>query len=484
MSSVPGLAQPGPAQHGPGRPDQPGRPSQPGLPSQPGQPSQPGYPAQPGYGQAGPQQPGPALRGTVPPALVGCVPAAPGRRTGSAVLEGLASGLPAACASVSLQVGLLKDLPALVVLGGALALAWLTGFVVVAISFSRTGASPGKKALGLRLVDERTGGAPGAAAWGRFVLAGLGGAVLVGWIVAVVAILSNPRGDRRTWYDRATHLVLLDVVAGRDPLVGASPAAQGWAGGTSPQRADAPDAPGLPGAGGSDGLGAIAGGQHGTQFGQQSVGGLAPADQPLAAVPILVALDGTPLHPGSGARATRVAPSAERPPVPAAPVAPPAPPAPPAAPATPPPARAIFTFDTGQEHEVSGSGIVGRAPRGTRAGGPGVHQAGAPEPAQPEGGDPDAATVTIEDSTRTVSKSHLSYVVETAGVRVTDRGSTNGSTVVGLDGARVPLVAGDAVLVPYGATVSVGEHSFTLTRVTSAQEDFADAGETVMRDPR
>lgn len=487
MSSVPG-----PPQFS-GQPQQ-GQPNA-GQP-QPGQP----YAGQPFSGQPGPPQPfapqasapyapyggnaghsGPVT----PPALVGCVPAAPGRRSGSAVLEGLASGLPAGCASVALQVGLLKELPALVVLGAALGLAWLAGFVVVALSFARTGASPGKKAMGLRLVDARTGGAPGPVAWGRFLLAGLGAAVLVGWVIAVVGILSNKRGDRRAWYDTTTNLILLDVVAGRDPFLaqqgalapahtdGAGAAASGSGGGYGAGGTGA-NGTGAGGVGGTSGLDAgwagpgltsLSSGLHGTQFGQQSVGGFAPPDQPIAGVPVLVGLDGAPLHPAG--RSVAPVPAV---PVVTAPAPRPVAPTPPAPPAPPAPARASFAFDSGGVHEVTGAGVIGRTPRPARAG------------EAPVATDP--AVLTITDVTRTVSKAHLSYEVEASGVRVADLGSTNGSTVVGADGVVVPLVAGAAVLVPYGSTVTVGSHSFTLARVTTPQEEFADAGDTVLRDPR
>ncbi|SDB84343.1 Uncharacterized membrane protein YckC, RDD family [Sanguibacter gelidistatuariae] len=437
MSSVPGPPQPFSVQPGPAQPFVP-------------QAAQGSYAP---YGRpVGP-----------PPALVGCVPAAPGRRTGSAVLEGLASGLPVGCASVSLQVGLAKELPALVVLGAALGLAWLAGFVVVAAGFARTGASPGKKAMGLRLVDARTGGAPGPAAWGRFLLAGLGGAVLIGWIIAVVQILTNKRGDRSAWYDSSTNLILLDVVAGRDPFL----AQQGELAPERPASAydtgGAGRAPGADAGWGAPGLTAISSGQHGTQFSQQSAGGFAPPDQPFAGVPVLVGLDGAPLHP-AGRLSAPVPPPPVAEPVAQPVAAVPAPPAPPA------PPRAAFTFDSGDVREVTGAGTIGRMPRPAREGEAPV----APEP----------ALLTITDVTRTVSKSHLSYEVEASGVRVTDLGSTNGSTVIVPDGTAVPLIAGTAVLVAYGSTVTVGEHSFTLARVTTPQEDFADAGETFLRDPR
>lgn len=483
--------------------------SVPGPPQVPAQPSV-GYPAvrQVHSGQPGLTWPlGPSGGGDgtgAPSALVGCRPATPGRRTASAVIEGLASGLPVGAASVSLQLGLIKETPALVVVGAVLALGWLAGLVFVALGFSRTGVSPGKKAMGLRLVDARTGGAPGPAAWGRYLLAGLGAAVLVGWVIAVVQILSNAGGKRRAWYDTTTNLVLLDVASGRDPF--------------TEQRAPGVARPGTPamlppggaGAGGTWTGGPLSSGQHGTQFGPGGPGGYTPPVEPLTEVPGFTTHNVPPTQAGppvpavqhpSAPMITKVPPASSVPPVPPVQPAPPVPatpaitltaapvPAPPtdAAPTplahptdpvhpvgpvppvdrdlTPPPApapapaRATFTFDSGEVHEVAGTGRIGRAPRPPRTG-------EAPVVVDP-------SILAIADVTRTVSKSHLSYLVTGLGVHVTDLGSTNGSTVIGPDGDEVTLVAGTAALVAYGSTVTVGEQSFTITRA-AAQERLAD----------
>lgn len=376
---------------------------------------------------------------TVPPgpqvsALGGCVPAAPGRRAGAAVLDSLILALPASAGSVCTSIGLAEEMTALVVVGGALTLLTLAGLVVVGVGFARTGLSPGKRAMGLRLVAVSTGGAPGFGTWLRFVLAGLGSAVLVGWVLAVVQVLRDVPGDRRTWYDTATDVALLDVVAGRDPFTSA--VRPGAAGAVPPP----PTA---------------------------SFAGATPP--PFAAVPTLVTMDGAPLHP------VDVAPA-----LPALAPVPPPPPAPDDADdldqtratadiraqseSPEPPVVALLTFDSGVVEHVSGRGLVGRKPR------------------LADGAE--GTILAVDDDTRTVSKTHLELVVEKAGVRVTDLWSTNGSTVIDPQGYTTTLDAGSPVLALYGSTVTVGDHWFTVSRVMTPQDEFDDAGDTILRGPR
>lgn len=472
MSFAPGAPQPFPSQAGP---TQPVAPPTPGARyAGPGGLSGPGAPGQP--------------RPAGSTVLSGCVPAAPGRRTAAAFTDGLVSAAPAVVASIAVQVGVAKELPGLVVVGVVLGLGWLVGFVVVGLRFVQTGVSPGKRATGLRLVDLRTGGAPGFAAWGRFALASLGGAVLVGWVVAVVQILANKDGERRAWYDGLTGLVLLDIEAGRDPFlaVSAMPAT-----GAAPRRGGpldgdlVGDAPTWVG----PSVSSLAPGQHGTQFGQQRASGFAPPVPTVPPVPAVPPVPPVPL-PGTSipVGVVRLPPVPPPPPVVSAPpVMPvvPVPPVPPvaappvvASPVAPPPvappsgatpARAIFTFASGQVHEATGAGVIGRAPRPSRTGEMPVIEPG---------------VLTVTDVTRTVSKAHLSFRVEASGVWLTDLGSTNGSTIIGRYGAPTALAAGAAVLAAYGSTVTVGELSFAIAAAPVAPDDGGDLEHTIHRDRR
>ncbi|MBI9113436.1 RDD family protein [Sanguibacter suaedae] len=428
-------------------------------------------------------------------ALAGCRPAEPGRRVGAAVVDSLLSAIPSGAAVGCIQVGLVQDVAVLVVVGSVLALGWTAGLVTIGLSYARTGASPGKRAMGLRLVDVRTGAVPGfGGTWPRFFAAVLGGAVLVGWVTGVVQVLRNPRGDRRTWYDTMTDVVLLDVVAGRDPAVlpdartrtlpaRRSKPAHDDADGQGPasQFADVPVLVSMDGsplhphaAGGPDGGGPVS-----------PLGGPPVPPPPPGAAEAGVPGLGTP-HPGPGAT------SASHRPVPlldghphAVPGAAPADgpvddleetrvtvartrrPGTPSAP-TPAVASAQLTFDTGDVEDITGRGVIGRRPQ------------------LPEGtGGADGGTaITVPDTTRTVSKTHLEFVVEETGLRVTDLWSTNGSTVVGADGDQVPLPAGEAVLAPFGSTVTVGDHWFTVTRPRTAASGYDEAGDTILRGSR
>ncbi|PFG34392.1 RDD family protein [Sanguibacter antarcticus] len=376
-------------------------------------------------------------------ALGGCVPAAPGRRAGAAALDTVVLSVPAGAAGACTAVGLVQETAPLVVVGGVLGALTLVGLVAVGVSFARTGRSPGKAAMGLRLVDARTAGAPGTGGtWLRFVLAGLGSVLLVGWVLAAVQVLRDRPGDRRTWYDSATDVALLDVVAGRDP---ATDHVQPWLAKRAPSTAPTATAAG-----------------H--------------APDRLAPVPTLVTMDGAPLHPDGAAPA----------PLTPAPVPPPAP----DASDDPddlddldaldqtdvtvdittrgerfdPLVVAHLTFDCGTVADVKGRALVGRKPR------------------LADGAE--GTLLAMTDGTRTVSKTHLELVVEDDGVRVTDLWSTNGSTIIDPHGDTTTLDAGSPVLALYGSVVTVGEHWFTVARVTTPQDELDDAGQTLLRGRR
>lgn len=92
--------------------------------------------------------------------------------------------------------------------------------------------------------------------------------------------------------------------------------------------------------------------------------------------------------------------------------------------------------------------------------------------------------LTVTDLTRTVSKAHLSFEVQESGVWLTDLGSTNGSTVMGVRGVPAALVAGTPVLVGYGSTVTVGELAFTLALVPARPVEDDDDDYMTRRDRR
>ena len=69
--------------------------------------------------------------------------------------------------------------------------------------------------------------------------------------------------------------------------------------------------------------------------------------------------------------------------------------------------------------------------------------------------------LTIDDPTRSVSKTHLVVGVDARGVWLRDRGSTNG-TVVQSEGSRVQCAPHVEVRVPPGARVAFGRYWFTV----------------------
>ena len=116
--------------------------------------------------------------------------------------------------------------------------------------------------------------------------------------------------------------------------------------------------------------------------------------------------------------------------------------APVAAPATsaPQPLTAVkLHFSTGDHAIVSGTAVIGRGPQSA---------------AQNSG----AQAVEVKDTTRSVSRVHLTLTVRDGAATVTDMGSANGSAVERA-GARTPLVEGRAVAVAAGDRIWLGDVS-------------------------
>ena len=105
--------------------------------------------------------------------------------------------------------------------------------------------------------------------------------------------------------------------------------------------------------------------------------------------------------------------------------------------------RLRLLFDTGEQVDVTGEGLIGRNP-GPEAG---AHH-----------------VVAIDDPERSISKVHLAFGLEPDGrLWVMDRGSTNGTVVVGPDGRSAALVAGSRATVASGWTVRFGRRSVQVT---------------------
>ncbi|HEY4615319.1 MAG TPA: FHA domain-containing protein, partial [Citricoccus sp.] len=112
--------------------------------------------------------------------------------------------------------------------------------------------------------------------------------------------------------------------------------------------------------------------------------------------------------------------------------------------APPEPAAVKLRFDDGQSHEITGSALVGRNPAAAA-------------------GESVDVLIPFADMGRSVSKTHLHLTVDSTGVWVTDRNSTNGSGLTPRGGERQRLAPGRPVLAPVGSTVHFGDRSFTVS---------------------
>lgn len=342
-----------------------------------------------------------------------------------------------------------------------------------------TGATLGGRLLGLRTVDERTGGMPGVPrAFLRQLVVALGTPVcLVGnWVVAASAAWdSGPR--RRGWHDKASGTTVVHAAsspAGRPGATRAArDAARPWT--PTPPPAAAPTS------------GAARPALDDVLFAPPT-----PAGPVLPPPPVATASPAAPpvpdLLPAAPIAATDARPAATRPeadlllppPEPgrrerhaertAAPA--PAVPAPAAPPVAVPPAAALpvdpdlaelehtrvrdpeslrrrtgtlaLHFDTGERVRVVGRGLVGRGPRA-------------------EDGQDILHVVVLNDAARSLSRVHAEFgpqpgaSVEDASIWVMDRGSTNGTVVIDPAGAARVLPAGTRAQVGPGWTVRLGD---------------------------
>lgn len=88
---------------------------------------------------------------------------------------------------------------------------------------------------------------------------------------------------------------------------------------------------------------------------------------------------------------------------------------------------------------------------------------------QPRAGEEGAELVSVQDNSRTVSKTHIAVGVDARGIWVMDRGSTNGSAIATSSGQFEPCAAGDQVRVREGQVVSFGDQRFEVRRTYPAQ---------------
>ncbi|MBD8043027.1 RDD family protein [Arthrobacter sp. Sa2BUA2] len=329
-----------------------------------------------------------------------------------------------------------------------------------------SGQTPGNRLLSLRTVNE-DGQAPGLpAVLVRNLLLLVSAATVVGpWILTVSNLWDHPH-RRQGWHDKAARTLMVDIRAGRDPLVtggrwihgapgpeqpdASVPAAAAAYAPASVRSAAAPAAP-------ADDLAA----RIGAGFpAPERTGWVPAAEVPAGPVPIS-SVPGAPVRPAAepaaaSAAAPGAAPGSAPSPAPALGA--------PAAAAGPAPDQGdeeddvemtrvvsrprstgrLLTFDDGATVRVAGTALLGRNPAAAI-------------------GESADQLIDFADMGRSVSKTHLHLQADgVSGLWVTDRNSTNGSSVVAPDGRHVALEAHSPVLAPTGSTVYFGDRHFTI----------------------
>lgn len=330
-------------------------------------------------------------------ALLGIVPAPAGRRSAAAVIDAIPAILFAAPLPFAVPALLAGELWGILV--GAICVVLLVVYGLIQLtSNGRRGQTFGKQMMRIRTIDPATLKPIG---FGRALLRAL--IVALSGIVPVVGpavMLASPLWDaeqrRRGWHDHAARswLIDLDAVDPTDPV--AFEAARGRA----RVRSVALGTPAVP----------------------PEASAPAPAPRQAPAAPPAWA---PPLI-------ERLTPPPPAPPSPRVPPVAPAPEPPRAAPPVPPAGQ--LRFDTGEVVAIHGPGLVGRAPRAAED-------------------ELVMHLVPIADDTRSISKTHFAVGVDAQGLFVSDRGSTNGtsilrggSAIAAPPDAPVRLVAGDRIV--------------------------------------
>lgn len=334
----------------------------------------------------------------------------------------------------------------------------LLGYGVYVLFLTATkGYSPGKKIVGIRVVDATTLKPIGwGRAFGRGVIVGLLGA-LCGLPLLIAAVVASSHPKRQAWHDLAVNSVVVpEAAVGWVAPVAAAAAAEGVLQVSLPSGPPLPPAPSAsvgPPMLATDSPGAVIPPPRPTGI---SVTG--PPPPPAAPTPPTV----PPATPASAAGPSMVppppgAPMVSPPPgmTPAPPADPPAPPPPPPPanpPAVPPPPPApvdestqiaarrkpapvswSFAPTIGIPLDLSGTTVIGRDPDTALV--------------------PDSSAWSIDDPERTVSKTHAVAGVEDGHAWIEDWNSTNGILVRrGTDeievetGQRTQLEEDDVVL--------------------------------------
>lgn len=358
-----------------------------------------------------------------------------------------------------------------------------------------SGQTPGNRLLGLRTVAE-DGQAPGfpSVMVRNFLLLASAVTVVGPWILTVSNLWDYPH-RRQGWHDKAARTLMVDIRAGRNPLVTGGRWIQGAPGPEPVMVAPGPGTTGPAAVAAAEtaeviGAGLPAAGRRGWEPAAEEPRRTSRAEDPAGSGPIssVPGAARPAVTPGQVSAPAQVPGSAAGPGQAPAPT--PAPAAASGSAARPGPASgrgpgadpgpasgAGLTADPGsvadrggEEDDVEMTRVVSR-PRGagrllTFDDGATVRVTGtALLGRNPAAGIGESADQLIDfaDMGRSVSKTHLHLQADGAsGLWVTDRNSTNGSSIVAPDGRHVALEAHSPVLAPTGSTIYFGDRHFTI----------------------
>ncbi|MHA7269321.1 RDD family protein [Arthrobacter sp. HLT1-20] len=415
-------------------------------------------------------------------AATALVPGGAGRRLAAKLIDGV---LPSVLLAVAAGIGASKisvtkvgefaqvNLSWLLILSGIAAVLSLGYGIWLWLWEAKSGKTPGNLLVGLRTTNMAGGPAGVLAIFLRNVVVAVSSTVpTLGPLLVVISNTWDANGKRQGWHDKLAHTLVFNVKAGRDPLETggiaeranfvpasvptltpvSSPLVQRpVADGVRNTAVPGPVVPGpvipgpaVPGPGGPGqypqgpitsvpGAAASAAPQS-----QRQVQFQQPAPQPQQSQ-FSPASSFAPQPPP--ARETTTKPFAEQPhirlledeagdtrvrPLPAA-------------------VGLRLTFDDGHTEDITAVALIGRNPAGYD-------------------GEMISRLVSVLDSSRSVSKTHLHVQASGEGLWVTDRNSTNGSAITAVGGDRTELQGGTPALAGIGARVHFGDRSFTVGR--------------------
>jgi uncharacterized RDD family membrane protein YckC len=418
-------------------------------------------------------------------AATALVPGGAGRRLVAKIVDGILPGILIGIASL---IGALNIKVTQVGEFAQLNLTWLLVATSIASVLSlgyfiwlwlweaKSGKTPGNIMLGLRTTNMEGLPAGMLAIFLRYLIVGVSSIVpTIGPILVLISNTWDANGKKQGWHDKVAHTLVFNVKSGRDPLETGGIAERAdfvpahvptISQVASPMASPTVSPLARPGNGAAQ-LGQFA--PPAIQFHNQSVQGQTPpvpANNPPVqfqnppvqqANPFAPPSNPQPQIPVDQGPITSVpgAPSSTRPNF-----APPAPAQPNDAtvaaeadddagetrvrPLTQ--NRALrLTFDDGRTEDVSGLALIGRNPAGYD-------------------GEMISRLISIQDSSRSVSKTHLHLRVSGEGLWVTDRNSTNGSGITHPAGNMDPLPGGKPALAALGSTVHFGDRYFVVGR--------------------